>query len=68
MYSLSTSDYEAGSNVYEFYVQPYRRMKAIAIGATTGLLFLIVAAVVFLYVKKKWFKGYKTNDINDVKK
>lgn len=59
VYSLSTSDYQAGSNEFELQVPPYRRMRAIAIGATTGLLVLLAASAVFIYTKKRCFNPYE---------
>ncbi|GAB0089249.1 Protein borderless [Sergentomyia squamirostris] len=57
VFSLSTADYEAGSNEFEIYVPPYRRMRAIAIGTAAGLIFLLVALLVFVYMRRKWFKS-----------
>lgn len=57
VFSLSTADYEAGSNEYEIYVPPYRRMRAIAIGTASGLMFLLVALLVFVYMRRKWFRS-----------
>ncbi|XP_055713087.1 protein borderless [Phlebotomus papatasi] len=57
VFSLSTTDYEAGSNEYEIYVPPYRRMRAIAIGTASGLMFLLVALLVFVYMRRKWFRS-----------
>lgn len=58
VFSLSNTDYQAGSNEFELHVPPYRRMRAIAIGATTGLLVLLTASAVFIYTKKRCFNPY----------
>lgn len=59
VFSLSNTDYQAGSNEFEILVPPYRRMKAIAIGATTGLVVLLAGSAVYIYTKKKCFNPYK---------
>ncbi|KAG4079404.1 hypothetical protein HA402_008096 [Bradysia odoriphaga] len=63
VFSLSHTDYQAGSNEFEILVPPYRRVRAIAIGTTCGLLLILTASAVFLYVKKRCFNPYKdTNE------
>lgn len=63
VFSLSNTDYQAGSNEFEILVPPYRRIRAIAIGTTCGLLLILTASAVFLYVKKRCFNPYKdTNE------
>ena len=59
VFALANNDYQAGSNEFEILVPPIRRMRAIAIGATTGLLFLLAAAAVYIYLKKRCFNIYK---------
>lgn len=58
VFSLSTSDYQVGSNEVELLVPPYRRMQAIAIGATAALLVLLAASAVYVYTKKRCFNPY----------
>lgn len=62
VFSLSNTDYQAGSNEFELQVPPYRRMRAIAIGATTGLLILLAASAVFIYTKKRCFNPYEAEN------
>lgn len=58
MFSLSNTDYQVGSNEFEIVVPPYRRMRAIAIGATAALLVLLAASAVYVYTKKRCFNPY----------
>lgn len=52
--ALSITNYFAGSDLLEFYVPPYRRMKAVGIGMAVVILLVIVATIVFYSIKKKW--------------
>lgn len=58
VFSLSNTDYQVGSNEFEIVVPPYRRMRAIAIGATAALLVLLAASAVYVYTKKRCFNPY----------
>lgn len=62
VFSLSNSDYQAGSNEFEMIVPPYRRARAIAIGATIIIILMLAAASVYIYVKKRCFEPYPDPD------
>lgn len=62
VFALSVTDYSAGSIEFEIIVPPYRRVRAIAIGATIGLIVLLTAASIFIYAKKRCFQPYKDSD------
>lgn len=59
VFSLSTTDYQAGSNEYDIRIPPYRiKMRLIAIFVTFIILSMLVFAAVFIYVKKRCFEPY----------
>lgn len=62
VFAMSHQGYQAGSNEFDLYVPPLMRMRAIAIGATAGLLVLLAASAVFIYTKKKCFNPYDDSD------
>lgn len=61
MSSVSTYNYEAGSDVYEIVTPQYRIVQAITI-ATVGLLILLALAAIFFYVKRHLFQAYRSDD------
>lgn len=61
--ALSITDYRAGSDLLEFYVPPYRRMKAVAIGLAIVLLLLILCAIIYYSMKKKWVEAVKEHSL-----
>lgn len=62
VFSLSVTDYLAGSNEYEIIVPPYRRVRTIAIGTTLLLILVLAGASIFIYAKKRCFQPYKDSD------
>ncbi|XP_031624013.1 protein borderless isoform X4 [Contarinia nasturtii] len=63
VFSLSTTDYQAGSNEFDIRIPPYRiRMRVIAICITLIILFMLVFAAIFIYAKKRCFEPYPDND------
>lgn len=59
--ALSLTDYRAGSDLLEFYVPPYRRMKAVAIGVAIVLLLVICCVMVYYSMRKRWAQAVKAN-------
>lgn len=51
--ALSIHDYRAGSDMLEFYVPPYRRMKAVAIGLATVILMIICCVIAYYSMRKR---------------
>lgn len=68
VFSLSNTDYQVGSNEFELLVPPYRRMRAIAIGATVTLLVLLGASAVYIYTKKRCFRPYGSSEAGGMEK
>lgn len=63
VFSLSTTDYQAGSNEFDIRIPPYRiKMRVIAICITFLILFMLVFAAVYIYVKKRCFEPYPDTD------
>lgn len=63
VFSLSTNDYQSGSNEYDIRIPPYRiRMRLIAICITLIILFMLVFASIYIYVKKRCFEPYPDAD------
>lgn len=62
--ALSTTDYRAGSVPLEFYVPPYRRMKAVAIGMSIVFLLLIICATIYFSMRKRWIRALKEHQAN----
>lgn len=62
MFSLSNSDYQAGSNEFDIVVPPYRRGRAIAIGAIIIMILMLTFASIYIYVKKRCFEPYPDPD------
>lgn len=62
VFALSVTDYLAGSNEFEIIVPPYRRVRAIAIGSTIGLIILLTIASIYVYTKKRCYEPYKDSD------
>lgn len=61
VFSLSTTDYQSGSNEVEILVPSQRKFRAIAIGSAVGIIFFITAVSVFIYVKKNCLKHLKSS-------
>lgn len=63
VFSLSTTDYQAGSNEFDIRIPSYRiRMRLIAIGITLIILSMLVFAAIYIYAKKRCFEPYPDND------
>lgn len=63
VFSLSTTDYQAGSNEYDIRIPRYRiKMRIIAIAITFIILAMLVFAATFIYVKKRCFEPYPDTD------
>ena len=59
--SISTYNYEAGSDIYEIVTPQYRIVQAITI-ATVGLLVLLALAAILFYMKRHLFSTYRSDD------
>lgn len=62
--ALSTTDYRAGSDLLDFYVPPYRRMKAVAIGVTISVLLVIICLLIYFALKRRWIEAVKENAVD----
>lgn len=62
VFSLSNTDYQAGSNEFDIIVPPYRRARFIAIGATIIMVLMLIFASVYIYMKKRCFEPYPDPD------
>lgn len=62
VFSLSTTDYQAGSNEFDIRIPPYRKIRVIAIGITLIILSMLIFAAVYIYLKKRCFEPYADND------
>lgn len=56
VFSLSTTDYQAGSNEYDIRVPPYIRTRWIAIGCTLLIILTFIFAALFIYYRKRLIK------------
>lgn len=61
--ALSTMNYLAGSDHLEFYVPPYRRMKAVGIGMAFVFLLLIFCTTFYFSMKRRWAKAVKEQSV-----
>ena len=50
--ALSTTNYTSGSNEYEIFIYPYRRVKVLTITGVIGIFLCLTAAGVVLYMKR----------------
>lgn len=64
--ALSTLDYRAGSDLLEFYVPPFRRMKAVGIGMAIVFLLMILCLIIYYSMKKKWAKAVKEQSLQGI--
>lgn len=62
--ALSTMDYRAGSDLLEFYVPPYRRMKAVGIGMAIVVLLFVICLLVYCSVKRRWAEAIKEHSMH----
>lgn len=63
VFSLSTTDYQAGSNEYDIRVPAYRiKMRLVAIIITLIILSMLVFAAIYIYLKKRCADPYPDND------
>lgn len=63
VFSLSTTDYQAGSNEYDIRVPAYRiKMRLVAIIITLIILSMLVFAAIYIFLKKRCFEPYADND------
>ena len=63
VFSLSTTDYQAGSNEYDIRVPAYRiKMRLVAIIITLIILSMLVFAAIYIFLKKRCFEPYPDND------
>lgn len=63
VFSLSTTDYLAGSNEFDIRIPAYRiRMRLVAIGITLVILLMLVFGAIYIYAKKRCFEPYPDND------
>ncbi|XP_040167442.1 protein borderless [Anopheles arabiensis] len=53
VFALSTTNYTSGSNEYELYVYPYRRVKVMTVSGVLILLFCLAVISTLLYMKRK---------------
>lgn len=57
--ALSITNYTAGSELLEFYVPPFRRMKAVGIGMAIVVLLVILGAIAYYSMRRRWAKEVK---------
>jgi hypothetical protein len=50
--ALSTTNYTSGSNEYEIFIYPYRRVKVLTITGVIGMFLCLVVIGVLLYMKR----------------
>lgn len=62
--ALSMDDYEADGLEIELVVPAHKRMKAIAIGTMTAVIFLVIVLVIFIYTRRRWFIHMADSDSN----
>lgn len=62
VYSLSTTDYQAGSNEFDIRIPPYRRARWIVAVFTLLIILTLVFASLFIYYKKRCFEPYPDAD------
>lgn len=62
VFSLSSSDYQAGSNEIDVLVPAYRRARIIAIGVAIAFILMLAFASVYIYWKKRCFEPYPDAD------
>lgn len=56
--TLSISDEQSGSEVIEIKVPAHRKMRAITIGTTVVIIFIIAVVFVFYYLKKRFCRPH----------
>lgn len=66
VFSISSNNYESGSEIFELYIPPIRKI-AITIGTSLIFLTLVLAVFLIFYLKKKCLAS-KFNETNDVQK
>lgn len=62
--ALSMDEYEAEGLEIELVVPAHKRMKAVAIGTMTAVIFLVVVLAVFIYSRRRWFIHMTDSDSN----
>lgn len=62
VFSISTTDYQAGSNEFDIRIPQYRTIRIIAIAITCILLALLLLLAIYIYVKKRFFDPYPDED------
>lgn len=62
VFSLSTTDYQAGSNEFDLRVPPYRRTRWIAIGCTLLIILTFIFAALFIHFRKRIIKPFENAD------
>lgn len=62
VFSLSTSNYEAGSNEFEILTPRFGTIRIVTISVTTGLLILLAIVGVTLYMKRHLFTSYHNDE------
>lgn len=60
--ALSTNGYEAAGEEKEIVTPAFKRMQAITIGTTVGLLILLTIVGVTLYLKRHLFTSYQNDE------
>lgn len=55
VFSISTNDYQAGSNEYDLRVPFYRlKMRIVAISVTLIILLMLVIAAIYIYTRRQY--------------
>lgn len=55
VFSISTTDYQVGSNEYDLRTPHYRlKMRIVAISVTLIILFMLVIAAIYVYSKRRY--------------
>lgn len=62
MFSVSTNNYEAGSNEFELLTPRFGTIRIITISVTTGLLILLAIVGLTLYMKRHLFTNYHNDE------
>ena len=62
VFSVSTSNYEAGSNEFEILTPRFGTIRIVTISVTSGLLILLAIVGVTLYMKRHLFTSYHNDE------